>query len=165
MTMRVHRFPRVSKLPPGNCCKYSKFITVPREPQSALALSAIAGFRARRSGRRPELRGRTFCWPSSLFRSRPGLAERGRGSHLLSPKRGHKVNRQCVQPQLLVYVARLQAIGLVKAGLHRFDPHEAQFGGPRIEPVHKRSEEHTSELQSPCNLVCRLLLEKKKIKQ
>src|SRR2546426_5476041 len=30
---------------------------------------------------------------------------------------------------------------------------------PRILP---RSEEHTSELQSPCNLVCRLLLEKKK---
>src|SRR2546426_5093120 len=28
--------------------------------------------------------------------------------------------------------------------------------------VHHRSEEHTSELQSPCNLVCRLLLEKKK---
>src|SRR5256885_5014692 len=28
--------------------------------------------------------------------------------------------------------------------------------------AHSRSEEHTSELQSPCNLVCRLLLEKKK---
>src|SRR3989454_3516001 len=28
-----------------------------------------------------------------------------------------------------------------------------------------RSEEHTSELQSPCNLVCRLLLEKKKRKK
>src|SRR5256885_8954510 len=28
-----------------------------------------------------------------------------------------------------------------------------------------RSEEHTSELQSPCNLVCRLLLEKKKTLQ
>src|SRR5256885_8932166 len=28
----------------------------------------------------------------------------------------------------------------------------------------QRSEEHTSELQSPCNLVCRLLLEKKKKK-
>src|SRR5256885_10904843 len=28
--------------------------------------------------------------------------------------------------------------------------------------VEDRSEEHTSELQSPCNLVCRLLLEKKK---
>src|SRR5256885_6006784 len=32
-------------------------------------------------------------------------------------------------------------------------------------PAHiARSEEHTSELQSPCNLVCRLLLEKKKKK-
>src|SRR5205807_8708593 len=29
-------------------------------------------------------------------------------------------------------------------------------------PTAPRSEEHTSELQSPCNLVCRLLLEKKK---
>src|SRR5256885_7687981 len=29
----------------------------------------------------------------------------------------------------------------------------------------ERSEEHTSELQSPCNLVCRLLLEKKKKRQ
>src|SRR5256885_13272666 len=29
-------------------------------------------------------------------------------------------------------------------------------------PLCARSEEHTSELQSPCNLVCRLLLEKKK---
>src|SRR3989454_8315062 len=28
--------------------------------------------------------------------------------------------------------------------------------------IRGRSEEHTSELQSPCNLVCRLLLEKKK---
>src|SRR5690348_18082271 len=31
--------------------------------------------------------------------------------------------------------------------------------------VHARSEEHTSELQSPVHLVCRLLLEKKKKKQ
>src|SRR5256885_7282001 len=31
-----------------------------------------------------------------------------------------------------------------------------------IDLQHDRSEEHTSELQSPCNLVCRLLLEKKK---
>src|SRR5256885_4086775 len=33
----------------------------------------------------------------------------------------------------------------------------------RTAPGIGRSEEHTSELQSPCNLVCRLLLEKKKI--
>src|SRR2546426_3240544 len=33
---------------------------------------------------------------------------------------------------------------------------------PDIGIAISRSEEHTSELQSPCNLVCRLLLEKKK---
>src|SRR5256885_8932215 len=33
---------------------------------------------------------------------------------------------------------------------------------PRLRAADRRSEEHTSELQSPCNLVCRLLLEKKK---
>src|SRR5688500_19897716 len=33
-----------------------------------------------------------------------------------------------------------------------------------IKTTAERSEEHTSELQSPCNLVCRLLLEKKKKK-
>src|SRR5256885_7312627 len=32
-----------------------------------------------------------------------------------------------------------------------------------ISGIVTRSEEHTSELQSPCNLVCRLLLEKKKL--
>src|SRR5688500_19882504 len=32
----------------------------------------------------------------------------------------------------------------------------------RQQQMAERSEEHTSELQSPCNLVCRLLLEKKK---
>src|SRR5256885_8629102 len=36
--------------------------------------------------------------------------------------------------------------------------------GAAVDAAQARSEEHTSELQSPCNLVCRLLLEKKKIK-
>src|SRR5256885_4135459 len=40
------------------------------------------------------------------------------------------------------------------------DPSDLIFYGDFL-----RSEEHTSELQSPCNLVCRLLLEKKKIMQ
>src|SRR3989454_7656279 len=35
----------------------------------------------------------------------------------------------------------------------------------RPQRLRQRSEEHTSELQSPCNLVCRLLLEKKKKKR
>src|SRR2546426_12668663 len=51
--------------------------------------------------------------------------------------------------------------------------HNAEEHGPKwaadgdqrvtwVGRVIRRSEEHTSELQSPCNLVCRLLLEKKK---
>src|SRR5256885_2834235 len=38
----------------------------------------------------------------------------------------------------------------------------ATLYGAQTQFYHRRSEEHTSELQSPCNLVCRLLLEKKK---
>src|SRR5205807_9108149 len=47
---------------------------------------------------------------------------------------------------------------------HRGDPEigERDPGDQVAVDVSERSEEHTSELQSPCNLVCRLLLEKKK---
>src|SRR5256885_10780055 len=38
--------------------------------------------------------------------------------------------------------------------------HHCQYAPPH---EFARSEEHTSELQSPCNLVCRLLLEKKNV--
>src|SRR5438046_6832724 len=44
-----------------------------------------------------------------------------------------------------------------------FEPH-APGGHTQITVKHYRSEEHTSELQSLTNLVCRLLLEKKKKK-
>src|SRR5256885_9661198 len=40
--------------------------------------------------------------------------------------------------------------------------HERHLHALPREAAGGRSEEHTSELQSPCNLVCRLLLEKKK---
>src|SRR3989454_9244605 len=43
------------------------------------------------------------------------------------------------------------------------DPDRDLVPRDRVRP--ERSEEHTSELQSPCNLVCRLLLEKKKIQR
>src|SRR2546426_6092221 len=50
-----------------------------------------------------------------------------------------------------------------RPGRRRCDPRAelARCHSPRSR---RRSEEHTSELQSPCNLVCRLLLEKKKKK-
>src|SRR2546426_7768393 len=44
--------------------------------------------------------------------------------------------------------------------VRRFRVELADHGSQRL--GFGRSEEHTSELQSPCNLVCRLLLEKKK---
>src|SRR5205807_10416057 len=44
-------------------------------------------------------------------------------------------------------------------------PPSSAFGRDHHDGNAKRSEEHTSELQSPCNLVCRLLLEKKKKKK
>src|SRR5215467_16355559 len=45
-------------------------------------------------------------------------------------------------------------------------PAAPRFAPGRVSDHHRpRSEEHTSELQSPCNLVCRLLLEKKKKKK
>src|SRR5256885_7426416 len=43
----------------------------------------------------------------------------------------------------------------------KVDLKDLRVGGTVV--VDLRSEEHTSELQSPCNLVCRLLLEKKTI--
>src|SRR3989454_4187307 len=50
--------------------------------------------------------------------------------------------------------------GMLGVGSHTLD-HELVAGHAEGDR-RSRSEEHTSELQSPCNLVCRLLLEKKK---
>src|SRR5438067_6091376 len=55
-----------------------------------------------------------------------------------------------------------------RLGLSQPDHRERATGvaqGRRCQPHHHRSEEHTSELQSRFDLVCRLLLEKKKNKK
>src|SRR2546426_5330631 len=52
-------------------------------------------------------------------------------------------------------------LGLNK--VHDLSATEARVPRHRCAAQRGRSEEHTSELQSPCNLVCRLLLEKKTI--
>src|SRR5256885_4761120 len=64
---------------------------------------------------------------------------------------------------LSVRCGRLQVLRRAAAAARRgaARPRLPDAGGDR-ESVGGRSEEHTSELQSPCNLVCRLLLEKKK---
>src|SRR5688500_19592393 len=51
-----------------------------------------------------------------------------------------------------------QRLGVVEGQ----DAHVEQAHVLQQRPLEVRSEEHTSELQSPCNLVCRLLPEKKK---
>src|SRR5205807_8509153 len=58
------------------------------------------------------------------------------------------------------YRTAAKKLGITVAGFEGWDAKASSYEAlaTRI----KRSEEHTSELQSPCNLVCRLLLEKKK---
>src|SRR5256885_4386257 len=72
---------------------------------------------------------------TTLFRSAPEPE--------IAARTGRRPARQCTRRH-----GRFSAHG------HRRHLHRRSVGG--------RSEEHTSELQSPCNLVCRLLLEKKK---
>src|SRR2546426_2336962 len=55
---------------------------------------------------------------------------------------------------------RLEAVRLVQ--WYHFQNDVFPIAGSCLLLGDNRSEEHTSELQSPCNLVCRLLLEKKK---
>src|SRR2546430_8264857 len=74
--------------------------------------------------------------------------------------------RSTLFPYTTLFRSRREAEGPGRDGDHRFGtaidvrPREVQQRPPALgEP---RSEEHTSELQSQSNLVCRLLLEKKK---
>src|SRR5256885_10330971 len=60
------------------------------------------------------------------------------------------------------HLNRSQAVGEIHRRAAVDDRLEvAEVGGADLRRIDQRSEEHTSELQSPCNLVCRLLLEKK----
>src|SRR5256885_12113423 len=79
---------------------------------------------------------------TTLFRS---LLEKARSVHVAGFHASYPVAFS------FVYVYRL-----LRASVHLLD---GQGGTLEMQ----RSEEHTSELQSPCNLVCRLLLEKKTI--
>src|SRR2546426_1784859 len=78
-----------------------------------------------------------------------------------SPAVEHEIRRrgsELAARQLQHLLAHRDRRGVARAPRH----HGAATGEGTRAPV--RSEEHTSELQSPCNLVCRLLLEKKKTK-
>src|SRR2546426_5729070 len=78
--------------------------------------------------------------------------------------RGGRPGRRAARPR------RRRLVAVSPAGAAAgIDPRDHQGRGVSLDRDHAaqpgaldRSEEHTSELQSPCNLVCRLLLEKKK---
>src|SRR5256885_9882546 len=65
-----------------------------------------------------------------------------------------------------LYADRAQRLdrggGVVRVGRAALRPRPAAARALARDEVAHRSEEHTSELQSPCNLVCRLLLVQKK---
>src|SRR3712207_6856430 len=94
--------------------------------------------------RRPPIS--TLCPYTTLFRSRPQQTEQERGHQ--GPAHLTDAGRQLVP---LVHGDLLAHLQRLRACTHRAAPH-------------KRSEEHTSELQSRQYLVCRLLLVKKKRK-
>src|SRR5256885_8569187 len=66
---------------------------------------------------------------------------------------------------LFPYTTLFRSVLLLPGTISRLAPTrcDGEVANRTRTPGSRRSEEHTSELQSPCNLVCRLLLEKKKI--
>ena len=69
-------------------------------------------------------------------------------THFVGYLAGEELAAAYASADAFIFPSRTETLGLVLL--------EAMAAGCH------RSEEHTSELQSPCNLVCRLLLEKKK---
>src|SRR2546426_7221480 len=70
--------------------------------------------------------------------------------------------RSTLFPYTTLFRSRLARMRLTPLEQTQIDRVMARCRGDLPGAYRLRSEEHTSELQSPCNLVCRLLLEKKK---
>src|SRR2546426_4512592 len=81
---------------------------------------------------------------TTLFRSAPGSGDQPISEYCFERRSFRQEWFVCTERQFIV-VINVQAVRLIINYNYEL-----------------RSEEHTSELQSPCNLVCRLLLEKKK---
>src|SRR2546426_5805590 len=84
---------------------------------------------------------------------------RNRSPHQVNERRLSHAGEDCLQPSGDRWRVQVMRENLHRSGIIAFNLHLpfSWYGNDR-------SEEHTSELQSPCNLVCRLLLEKKKKK-
>src|SRR5256885_2827959 len=127
-----------------------KFAPVPRAP-AILAASRVAHEFASSFSRKPNLSRRGFlvssCGAAStLLAFNAANAAAGRAGGFFDLPKDAAQDEQLARAQ----------VGPAK------DEFIFDVQGHFIDTPKGRSEEHTSELQSPCNLVCRLLLEKKK---
>src|SRR5205807_5529565 len=104
------------------------------------------GIRAARAG---PVAGDSPHWPAPPGFVRGGLTEPARRGHAAGTSTATAARMESLLSRYRGQADRIW-------GRARSRAHAAGAG---------RSEEHTSELQSPCNLVCRLLLEKKKKKK
>src|SRR3989454_3974773 len=145
------------------------------EPTTGVTTASIIRWRGSPAGRR----GRSFF----------GRPEHGLLAFALTPPLRRHSDPEDRQPRvraspynpedpamlsLYPFAPKLTRLGVAACGLAALAAcGDNPISGPTLDPSLsrvagfyqlKRSEEHTSELQSPCNLVCRLLLEKKKKK-
>src|SRR5256885_13002537 len=89
---------------------------------------------------------------TTLFRSRRGFFRRG---NLRRPEVTARLHAEIINSSFVGFRPALSA--LAKLAPHDEACDEEACEHPAIVNRRLRSEEHTSELQSPCNLVCRLL--------
>src|SRR5688500_12549409 len=86
----------------------------------------------------------------------------GIGIHTGNALRGYEVGRTARERGAYVVFGGIHATLYPEEAYELGGAHAVVRGDGDVVWSRVRSEEHTSELQSPCNLVCRLLLEKKK---
>src|SRR5688500_14731153 len=124
---------------------------------TALLISCRVGWRHRSNNSRVVRRG--VCTRADVDPSRKQTHNRNVIASLPPPVPGHRLR------SLSAFVA---VVTVLSAGPELSARQSAREAGPVLRTIRlvpsgpPRSEEHTSELQSPCHLVCRLLLEKKK---
>src|SRR5256885_888629 len=103
--------------------------------------------------------------PRASCPAAPATASSSPRAARIPPACGSHPRRGCpAASRSLAQAAVLESVEGVDGHAERGPDHEPCPGLARevVGHAQTRSEEHTSELQSPCNLVCRLLLEKKK---
>src|SRR3989454_3746373 len=138
--------------------------TVRRGDSVTVTLEVPAATRAILWTRGPGEPGRAAAIAlDSLGRATRRLGPRESDLYLRASSGSRRSVERRVSVALPAFLAGLELTARYPEYLAR--PDEPLVPGPDLVAIPEgsvRSEEHTSELQSPCNLVCRLLLEKKK---